>query len=425
LSNTNRLELYQNIVDQFFGEVKPKWNQEDADVKLIGKEWIDQIKDRFNDPELTLMATELVLAEVHNFTKDSEIGEDESLNYDRVALVMKGGGIKGLAYVGALEVLKENNYNFNWYTGTSAGAIAAILLGSGHSIDELTEILGNKNFADFKDAKFFKRIQNFKTHKGLYEGHTFVDWIDYLLAKKLGSSTAVTLEELPTRTTVYASRRDMKAYIFDSVIQKSKANKASFAARCSMSIPYVFTPQLIEGLRVIDGGAQNNFPIEALLKLEPNTNFIGLYLGSEHFKNGRQNILSDLVSIWTESSDPEILKEHKDKIVVIDPSPISTMQFKLTQEEKEFLLEAGRLGAINFLDKRSDYDKEDYNYTNRQFAQENRRKKLLNIKKKRRLKFKFLFGFIIAIFLLLAIWQPYVFIILELVIIALVYWILT
>jgi predicted acylesterase/phospholipase RssA len=52
------------------------------------------------------------------------------------ALIMKGGGIKGLTYVGALEILKER-YQFNWYIGTSAGAIAAVLLGAGFSTDEL------------------------------------------------------------------------------------------------------------------------------------------------------------------------------------------------------------------------------------------------------------------------------------------------
>ncbi|HQX48539.1 MAG TPA: patatin-like phospholipase family protein, partial [Planctomycetaceae bacterium] len=56
------------------------------------------------------------------------------------ALVMKGGGIKGLAYVGALEILARK-YEFNWFVGTSAGAITAILLGAGYTAGELTEIL--------------------------------------------------------------------------------------------------------------------------------------------------------------------------------------------------------------------------------------------------------------------------------------------
>lgn len=49
---------------------------------------------------------------------------------------MKGGGVKGLAYVGALSVL-TSHYTFHRYVGTSAGAIAAILLAAGFTPDEL------------------------------------------------------------------------------------------------------------------------------------------------------------------------------------------------------------------------------------------------------------------------------------------------
>ena len=48
------------------------------------------------------------------------------------ALIMKGGGIKGLAYVGAIEHLSQH-HTFNWYVGTSAGAVAAVLLGAGYN----------------------------------------------------------------------------------------------------------------------------------------------------------------------------------------------------------------------------------------------------------------------------------------------------
>ena len=90
---------------------------------------------------------------------------------------MKGGGIKGLAYLGALEIL-EDHYTFDWYAGTSAGAISAILLGCGHSTKELKEILIDKDFNDFKDASFLKRIWNLFSKSGLYEANTFTVWLD-------------------------------------------------------------------------------------------------------------------------------------------------------------------------------------------------------------------------------------------------------
>ncbi|MEM1336318.1 MAG: patatin-like phospholipase family protein [Bacteroidota bacterium] len=42
----------------------------------------------------------------------------------KCTLILKGGGIKGIAYVGALKELRAH-CNFNWYAGTSAGATTA------------------------------------------------------------------------------------------------------------------------------------------------------------------------------------------------------------------------------------------------------------------------------------------------------------
>lgn len=265
------------------------------------------------------------------------------------ALIMKGGGIKGLAYVGALEELSKF-YNFNWYVGTSAGAISAILLGSGYTTNELNNILNKKDFNDFKDAKLLKKIINLFFKKGLYEAESFTNWLDNLIAVKLNSPTAITLNQLPNRVTVYASRKEKGALIFDSNDPSKNTNRVGYVARCSMSIPFIFTPQKNEGLNVFDGGTQNNYPVEILLKHNPNSKFIGLYLGPEHYEGEtKKSILGDLLSIWTESSDIEALEKYRDETVIIDVRPISTLKFKLNKDEKSFLLDSGRLSALKFL----------------------------------------------------------------------------
>ncbi|SKB48868.1 Patatin-like phospholipase [Salegentibacter holothuriorum] len=397
MSTGSRINNYRDIVTDFHHIIKPRWSNDGVNIKTVNEQWIKAISEKYKDDKLTLYAHELLLSEVHIFYNHPS---PEPIAYDQLALVMKGGGIKGLAYVGALEVLQDH-YEFDWFSGTSAGAIAALLLGSGHNVKELNEILATKNFADFKDANFFQMLRNLILEKGLYKANTFVEWIDELLSQKLESNVAVRLQDLPKRTTVYASRKDKKALIFDSHEAASREQSASFAARCSMSIPYMFTPQSSEGMRVLDGGAQNNFPVDEILESKKDSNFIGLYLGEEIYKPKRKSLLLfDLISIFTESTDPEILRKYKDKIVVIDPSPISTMQFKLSSEEKEFLLEAGRLGAIKFLDKRSDFNKEDYDYNKRKKLLEEKRKIITKQKRGKRVWFKAkVYAVIILIFL--------------------------
>src|SRR6185295_1782829 len=89
-----------------------------------------------------------------------------------------------------------------------------------------------------------------------------------------------------------------------------------------------------------------------LLKKNPETEFIGLYLGHRYEGMPKEpSLLSDMLSIWTESVDVEALRIYKEKTVVIDPRPITTIDFTLSAQEKEFLLSTGRAAALRFLFK--------------------------------------------------------------------------
>jgi len=263
------------------------------------------------------------------------------------ALIMKGGGIKGLAYVGAIDELSKH-YKFNWFVGTSAGAITAILLGAGYSSEELLDILRSKNFRDFFDASCYGKYFNLIFHRGFHHAHTFTDWLDSLLAKKLNSHDRVKLGQLPHRVTVYASSRGRRTLKFDSI--ENKDVDAAYAARCSMSIPFIFTPQAEQGINTFDGGVHQNFPVEQLLKDHPDTPFISLYLGPEIYEPHRPRfVFQDLLSIWTEGADAETISKYKSRTVIIDPRPIRTLDFELSEDEKSYLHACGRAGALSHL----------------------------------------------------------------------------
>jgi predicted acylesterase/phospholipase RssA len=269
------------------------------------------------------------------------------------SLVMKGGGAKGLAYVGALKEL-EKFFSFNWFVGTSAGAIAAVLLGAGYTSEELEKIFYEKNFRDFLDAGIVRGLRNLKRHKGIFPADTLVNWLDNLLATKLNSAHRVRLGDLPNRVTLYASRADNDTLVFDSTDPRDTDKYVSFAARCSMSIPYVFIPPSVEGMRVLDGGVRNNYPVEALLKDNPGVKFVGLYLGRRTYegdaRKDREGLLfGNLLSLWTESTDRRAIEKYKDQTVIIDCRPITTLNFKLSNDKKDFLIQAGRAAALEYL----------------------------------------------------------------------------
>lgn len=270
------------------------------------------------------------------------------------ALVMKGGGIKGLAYVGALKELQKY-YRFEWFVGTSAGAITAVLLAAGYTTEELEETLSKTNFRNFLDARFYKLPINYIFYSGLYPGQTIREWINELLSKKLPNETRgirkVLLRDLPKRVTIYASRKDQDVLEFDSARPETWETPAAHAVFCSMAIPFVFQPAQHHGGDVFDGGLQNNYPVDVFLRRHPDTRFIGLYLKPKRARGIRRRPrpLGQLISIWTEAADIRALDAHINDTVVIDPWPIRTLQFGLRDYEKEFLLRVGRAAALTFI----------------------------------------------------------------------------
>lgn len=268
-------------------------------------------------------------------------------------LVMKGGGAKGFAYLGALQVL-EKYYKFTWFVGTSAGAIAAILLAAGYSVKILESKMNEKSFKDFMDAKWYKWLPNLVFKKGIFPALELNNWLEGLLNEKLtpGNASPVTLGCLKHRATIYASRRGTEALDFDS--HNSKEEEAVYAVRSSVAIPYIFQPQTDGKQRLYDGGLRHNFPLLPFLNKYNKKNklkFIGLYLGENIHKHKPLSrfIFPDLLGNWLSNSDEQALKDYKDQIVIINPSPISTLKFNLSNDEKEFLLASGRAAALAFV----------------------------------------------------------------------------
>ncbi|HYW85855.1 MAG TPA: patatin-like phospholipase family protein, partial [Spirochaetia bacterium] len=72
--------------------------------------------------------------------------------------VFEGGGVKGIALVGALSAFESHGFKWCNLAGTSAGAIVASLLASGYSAAELKEIIGNLDYMKFEDASAIGRI---------------------------------------------------------------------------------------------------------------------------------------------------------------------------------------------------------------------------------------------------------------------------
>jgi len=192
------------------------------------------------------------------------------IDYPFKNLVFEGGGVKGIAYVGALTILEEKGIlpQITRVGGTSAGAINAVLLGVGYTRDEMQQILLDLNFKNFLDDDWgvVRDTGRLLSEYGWYKGDFFHEWIGSLIERKAGNANATfnDVQGQPGFHDMYfmgtnLSTRFSEVFSFEHTPRMRIAD----AVRISMSIPLFFASvQSPRGDRYVDGGVLDNYPIK-------------------------------------------------------------------------------------------------------------------------------------------------------------------
>ncbi len=184
-------------------------------------------------------------------------------------LVFEGGGVKGIAYIGALQVLQQKNIlkRIQRIGGTSAGAINAVLLSLKYTLDETKNIMTSLNFNNFMDSSWgvVRDTDRLLTKFGWYKGDFFRKWMGQLIEKKTGNphSTFNDLEQIgfPALYLVGTNLSTGFSEVFS--VEHTPRMPVADAARISMSIPLFFAAvRNFRGDVFVDGGVFNNFPVK-------------------------------------------------------------------------------------------------------------------------------------------------------------------
>ena len=184
-------------------------------------------------------------------------------------LVFEGGGVLGIAYVGAMRVLEKKGIlkDITRVGGTSAGAIFATILALGYTSEEQQKILHELELKEFKDDSPFVRrdLKRLREEFGWYKGDNFHEWIGKRVEEKLGTPHA-TFEDLKKQNKldlyVYGTNLSTR---FAEVFSAEHTPKAQIAdaVRISMSIPLFFAAfRNDRGDVYVDGGMLNNYPVK-------------------------------------------------------------------------------------------------------------------------------------------------------------------
>ncbi|OED35707.1 patatin [PVC group bacterium (ex Bugula neritina AB1)] len=184
-------------------------------------------------------------------------------------LVFEGGGVKGLAYVGVMEILEKKGIlqNIKRVAGTSAGAINATLFASGYTVEETRKEMLNLDFNDFSDSSWFppnNLIRVFKEY-GWNKGDFFKNWMGSLLKRKTGNSN-ITFELLQqySNKSLYVLATNLSTRFSEIYSPEHTPNMPVVdAVRKSMSLPLFFRAVKNDhGDIFVDGGLLNNFPVK-------------------------------------------------------------------------------------------------------------------------------------------------------------------
>lgn len=161
----------------------------------------------------------------------------------KVGLVLSGGGSRGIAHLGVMQALEEAGVTINIIAGSSSGAIAGALYGSGHNPQKILEIVRTiKLFKLIRPAISISGLLKMESAELLYRQHILDDTFEALSVPLIVAATDLC--------------RGKTAYFTEGPLIRPL-----MASTC---IPVVFDPIKVDGQLYIDGGLLNNFPAEVL-----------------------------------------------------------------------------------------------------------------------------------------------------------------
>lgn len=193
----------------------------------------------------------------------------------KIGVALAGGGLKGVAHIGALKALEELGIDIEYISGTSSGAAIATLYALGYTPNEIEKITKDsyKKIVKIKKRTIAKYVAQSMWHrkielKGIIKGEVVEKIVEeYASRKKVynindiqKNFAMVTADAKTTKKCVFISNKINKTkdveYISNIPIGK--------AVQASMAFPAIFTPCKYEDYCFIDGGTVDNMPVKEL-----------------------------------------------------------------------------------------------------------------------------------------------------------------
>lgn len=261
-----------------------------------------------------------------------------------------GGGLRGLAYIGALEFLTEKLLlNIKEYSATSIASILFLLHNVGYTPTEMKNIIVNTNFKSLKNVKF----SNLKEMYGLDDAKMIIKWLNDLVVTKLGHEyDRITFIELYNITkkklTIVGTDLSTHTSVYYNHINTPHISILD-AVRISMGFPLIFTRVKYNDHIYADGGILDNFSIH-LFKDKPLDTVLGLKIGrdQEHVENpvfdmpDLESYLANLINcMFYDIERIKTIPEMIPRTVSIPTSGFPVIDYNMSNDDKLRLVNIG------------------------------------------------------------------------------------
>jgi NTE family protein len=307
-----------------------------------------------------------------------------------VDLVIQGGGVKGIAALGAVLALNDAGYEFGRIAGTSAGAIVASLVAAyqraGEDLHEIEALMRDVDYSKFEDGSFLERHTGLVgpglellLRDGMHTGDYVYEWLGPLLeAVNVTTFGDLRIEDPESSLLDYQSyalvvaatdlSRKVVARLpwdYDQYDQPADKQRIVDAVRASMSYPFFFRPfELTTGkggkCTFVDGGLLANFPITIFDRTDgktPRWPTYGIKLGAtpEFVDKPVTSAFGEANAILNTLTSATHNQYHLDdegvgrRTVVVDTSGISSLDFSISQQDQKKLFTNGVSAGKAFL----------------------------------------------------------------------------
>lgn len=251
--------------------------------------------------------------------------------------ILSGGGTRVACHVGVLMALAQLQINYRHIVGVSGGSIVAALAAMGWSIERMKALSMTTDFRQFRGFSLVSLIRT----GGLSSGDAFERWIDHQLEGKR-------FADLPRDLHVLATDINGGGPVLFNR-ERTPDMKVSRAVRFSMSIPLIFSFKTHEGRIMADGVILSE---DALHRDWTGSGVPGVCFrlrGQGRRRVQKTNRLMPLATYITlllqtfmnAISREYVHAEHWHSTVVINTGDVSPVDFELSSQQQQALLDTG------------------------------------------------------------------------------------